>query len=47
MGDLDFMDLAVLKDQVFPQIVENHIKELNFKPIPERKIFIMNESIQK
>ena len=36
----DFMDLAVLKDQVFPQIIENHIKQLNFRPVPERQLFI-------
>lgn len=46
MKDLDYMEIAILKDQVFPKIINDHVKELNFKTEPERILFVPNNNLK-
>ena len=44
MAEMDMLDIVVLKEQVFPHILKEHINELSFKPTPERVLFLPPKS---
>lgn len=44
MTEMDMLDIAVLKEQVFPHILKEHISELSFPTQPERLLFFPPQS---